>query len=204
MKKNILLASFVSVLIFTGCTQQPQYIGDSTGVKRAPITMGIDRGDFEKAAVEATQSMLQSGALNKKGGGRYVLAIDQIINDTTQRIDTDLLTKKITRDIARSGKVVLTAAIRVGGAESTLSHSVRELRSNAEINQATVAKKGRMIAPDLGLSGKIIQRNAKTYNGDQLTDYYFLLTLTQLESGLVFWEDEIAISKMGSNKTVTW
>lgn len=170
----------------------------------APITMGIDRGDFEKAASDATQSLLSSGALNRPGGGRYVVAIDQVINDTTQRIDTDLLVKKIRIAMLNSGKAVVTSAIQVGGAESTLSHSVRELRDNDEINQNTIAKKGAMIAPDMGLSGKIIQRNAKTYKGDQLVEYYFQLTLTELASGLAFWEDEIVVGKLGSNKTVTW
>ncbi|MCR8699106.1 penicillin-binding protein activator LpoB [Campylobacter ureolyticus] len=204
MKKVVFFSLVAATIIFTGCTKQPQYIGDGSGSSVAPITMGIDRGDFEKAASDATQSLLSSGALNRPGGGRYVVAIDQVINDTTQRIDTDLLVKKIRIAMLNSGKAVVTSAIQVGGAESTLSHSVRELRDNDEINQNTIAKKGAMIAPDMGLSGKIIQRNAKTYKGDQLVEYYFQLTLTELASGLAFWEDEIVVGKLGSNKTVTW
>lgn len=200
------LVSFMAfcALVFVGCNQQPQYTGDSNGAKVAPVTLGIDRGDFEKAAVDATESMLQSGALNKKGGGRYVVAIDEIINDTTQRIDTDMLIKKIRIAMLKSGKAVVTTAIKVGGAESTLSHSVRKLRQNQEVKKTTIAKKDSLIAPDMGLSGKIMQRNAKTYKGEQLVEYYFQLTLTHLESGLALWEDEVIIGKMGSNKTVTW
>lgn len=202
--KNLAILAFIG-LILVGCgTKQPQYIGDSQGASAAPVTMGIDRGDFEKAAMEATQSLLESGALNRKGGGRYVVAIDKIINDTTQRIDTDMLIKKIRIAMLRSGKAVVTTAIKVGGAESTLSHSVRELRDNDEIKQTTIAKKGTMIAPDMGLSGKIIQKNAKTHKGDQLVEYYFQLTLTELASGLAFWEDEIVVGKIGSNKSVSW
>ncbi|MSN96151.1 penicillin-binding protein activator LpoB [Campylobacter sp. FMV-PI01] len=204
MKKKLIFSSILATLFLTGCAKQPQYIGDQNSASIAPVTMGIDRGDFEKAAMDATNSLLSSGALNKPGGGRYVVAIDNVINDTTQRIDTDLLIKKIRIAMLNSGKAVVTTAIKVGGAESTLSHSVRELRDNDEINQNTIAKKGTMIAPDMGLSGKIIQRNAKTYKGDQLVEYYFQLTLTELASGLAFWEDEIVVGKIGSNKTVTW
>lgn len=204
MKKFLFFSCVAVIFIFTGCAKQPQYIGDSSGSSIAPVTMGIDRGDFEKAAMDATQSLLSSGALNRPGGGRYIVAIDQIINDTTQRIDTDLLIKKIRIAMLNSGKAVVTSAVKVGGPESTLSHSVRELRDNDEINQKTVAKKGTIMAPDMGLSGKIIQRNAKTYKGDQLVEYYFQLTLTELASGLAFWEDEIVVGKLGSNKTVTW
>lgn len=202
--KNLTIIALIA-LFLAGCSnKQPQYIGDGSGMSVAPVTMGIDKGDFEKAAMEVTQSLLESGALNKPGGGRYVVAIDKVINDTTQRIDTDLLIKKIRIAMLKSGKAVVTSAIKVGGAESTLSHSVRELRNNDEINQKTIAKKGTMIAPDMGLSGKIIQKNAKTYKGDQVVDYYFQLTLTELASGLAFWEDEISVSKMGSNKSVSW
>lgn len=204
MKRTITLGLVAGALMLTGCNQQPQYADGNSAVKKAPLTLGIDRGDFEKAAVDATESMLQSGALNKRGGGRYVVAIDQIINDTTQRIDTDMLIKKIRISILRSGKAVVTTAIKVGGPESTLSHSVRKLRDNEEVKRTTVAKKNALIAPDMGLSGKIIQRSARTQGGDQLVEYYFQLTLTLLESGLAVWEDEVVIGKIGSSDTVSW
>lgn len=83
--KNIKLISMgllTSTLLFTGCSQQPQIMG-SNSVKAAPVTMGIDRQDFEKAASDMIESLLTSGALNKNGGGRYVVMISDIINDTT-------------------------------------------------------------------------------------------------------------------------
>ncbi len=205
MKKGIVLSLIAAGLIFSGCSQQPQYTsGVRQGAKQAPLTMGIDRGDFEKAAVDATESMLASGALNKRGGGRYVVAIDRIINDTTQRIDTDMLIKKIRIAMLKSGKAVVTTSYQYGGAESTMSHSVRKLRENGEYKRTTIAKKDSLYAPDMGLTGKIMQRNAKTQNGKQLVEYYFQLTLTLLESGLAIWEDEVVIGKLGSNDTVSW
>jgi len=85
-----------------------------------------------------------------------------------------------------------------------MSHDVRELRENDEFAQNTIAKKGTLLAPDMSLSGKIIQRNIKTTDNKQLVEYYFQLTLTQLQTGLAFWEDEININKIGSNKSVSW
>ncbi len=205
MKKSLIVSLALGALVLTGCNQQPQYAGGTgSSVKQAPMTMGIDRGDFERAAVQATESMLQSGALNKRGGGRYVVGIDRIINDTTQRIDTDMLIKKIRIAMLKSGKAVVTTAYQYGGAESTMSHSVRKLRNNGEFKRTTIAKKNSMIAPDMGLTGKIMQRNARTTNGKQLVEYYFQLTLTLLESGLAIWEDEVVVGKLGSNDTVSW
>ena len=104
----------------------------------------------------------------------------------------------------RYGKAVITTAVAAGGAEDTMSHDVRELRENDEFAQNTIAKKGTLLAPDMSLSGKIIQRNIKTTDNKQLVEYYFQLTLTQLQTGLAFWEDEININKIGSNKSVSW
>ncbi len=202
MKKSVLFWGIV-FLLMNGCSGRTQYVEEYINKKNL-VTMGIDSRDFEKAAVDATESLLQGRALDKKGGGRYVVAIDRIINDTTQRIDTDMLIKKIRIALLRSGKAVVTTAIKAGGPESTLSHSVRELRKNEEVKQTTIAKKNSLIAPDMGLSGKIIQRNARTGKGKQLVEYYFQLTLTHLESGLAFWEDEVVVGKVGSSKTVSW
>ncbi len=61
-----------------------------------------------------------------------------------------------------------------------------------------------MIAPDLSLSGKIIQRNVRVNSGTQQVEYYFQLTLTDINTGLAFWEGETVIGKRGSNKSVSW
>ena len=85
-----------------------------------------------------------------------------------------------------------------------MSMQARELRNSDEFNQDTVAKKGQMIAPDLSLSGKIIQRNISVTSKIQQVEYYFQLTLTDIDSGLAYWEGETVIGKRGSNKAVAW
>jgi hypothetical protein len=188
--------------ILSGCTATTQNINmynDNGGA-----VMALDYRDFQQAAGESVDSMLRSGALNKQGGGRYVLAVSRIINDTMQRIDTDQLVKKIRVELLQSGKVVVTTAVGANGAEDRMSMQARELRKSDEFNQKTVAKKGQMIAPDLSLSGKIIQRNVRISKGKQQVEYYFQLTLTDINSGLAFWEGESVIGKRGSSKSVSW
>ncbi len=202
MKKNILALIAISFLI-SSCGTRPHYVGEGTN-EPAPVTMGLDRKDFANAAMKATKSLLESGALDRKDGKKYVVAIDEVINDTTQRIDTDLLIKKIRIAMLRSKKAIVTSAFAAKKAESSLSHSMRKLRKNDEVKQSTVAKKHTLIAPDLGLGGKIIQRNSRTYDKEQLADYYFQLTLTDLSSGLAIWEDESSIGKLGDSKSVSW
>lgn len=115
-----------------------------------------------------------------------------------------MLIKKIRIAMLQSGKAVVTSAVSANGAGDNMVYQARELRGNEEFNNATIAKKGTIIAPDMSLSGKIMQKTAKTANGDQLVEYWFQLTLTEIASGLAFWEGETVIGKMGSNDTVTW
>ncbi len=203
--KLTILTIFAAVILLAGCANtQPTYIDSQHSANARAATLGLDYQDFKEASNNAVYSMLHSGALNRPGGGRYVLAISTFINDTTQRIDMDQLVKSIRVALLRSGKVVVTTAIRAGGAEDMLSYEVRKLRKSDEFNQRTVARKGQMIAPDYSLSGKIIQRNSTLTNGDTEVDYYMQLSLTDIKTGLAYWEGQTIIRKAGSGKTVNW
>lgn len=200
--KHSVMFSALAVMLVTGCAEKTERIDihHDTGEQ----VMGLDYRDFSQAAAEAVQSMLKSGMLDKKSGDRYVLAISRVTNDTMQHIDTDQLVKKIRVELLRSGKVVVTTAVGAEGAEDTMSFQARELREDEEFNQRTVQQKGQMIAPDLSLSGKILQRNVRMDDGKQQVEYYFMLSLTEIKTGLAWWEGETIIGKRGSGKSVSW
>jgi uncharacterized protein (TIGR02722 family) len=170
----------------------------------APTVMGLDYRDFEEAAAKMVQSMLSSPATAHPQGGRYILAISRITNDTMQRIDTDQLIKKIRVELLNSGRMLVTTAVGANGPEDSMSYGARELRGNDEFKQSTVQKKRTLIAPDMSLSGKIIQRNNSISSSKIQVDYMFQLTLTDIKTGLAYWEGEEIIIKRGSGKTVTW
>lgn len=171
---------------------------------RSAIGMGLDSRDFDGAAAKVVRDMLQSGAVTKPAGGRYVLAISRVTNDTMQRIDTDQLVKLIRVELLKSGKVVTTTAISDGAAEDPMSMRVRQLRASGEFNQANVARTGQMVAPEVSLSGKLLQTNNRLGDGSQRVDYDFQLTLTDLRTGLGLWEGSERVIKRGPNDTVAW
>lgn len=194
-----------AVLGLAGCAQgtmQTSMIDPRAD--RSAIGAGLDMRDFQSAAAQTVRSMLASPTLNKPTGGRYVLAVSRITNDTMQRIDTDLLVKQIRVDLLNSGKVVVTTAVGLNGPEDPMAMQVRQLRGSGEFNQAHVARRGRMIAPDLSLSGKIIQLDRRLGDGSQRVDYSFQLTLTDIRSGLAIWEGDTPISKLTSGRSVSW
>ena len=167
-------------------------------------TFGLDYRDFEYSAKQAVDSFLNSPLSRKPGSNApWVMAISRIVNDTTLNIDTDQLVKKIRIALLNSGRVITTTAVAAGGPEDSMSAEVRELEDSDLFNQDTVAKRGTMVAPDLSLSGKIIQRTNKVGRKQQV-DYYFQLTTTNVETGLAYWEFEQVIAKLGSNSNFTW
>jgi uncharacterized protein (TIGR02722 family) len=191
----------ISMLMLAGCATPTRYIDPAAD--DGPVTMTMDYRDFEKAATEAVDGMLASGAVSKPDGERYIMVVSRVTNDTMQRIDTDQLTKKIRVGLLRSGKVVTTTAVGLDGAEDGMSARARELRDSEEFDQSGVQRKGTLRAPDLSLSGKILQRN-HTAGKEQQVEYYIQLSLTDLVTGLATWEAETPIIKRGSNESVSW
>jgi uncharacterized protein (TIGR02722 family) len=195
--KILLLVIFVS-----GCNSTAVKV--NTNDDSAPTVIGLGYRDFDEAATELVTSMTSSGALQHPDGQRYVVAIGKIKNDTMQRIDTDQLIKKIRIALLNSRKAVVTSALGGNGAEDEMTYQTRELRNNKEFDQSRVTGSGQLIAPDYSLSGKIIQRNNTVDSRTTQVEYYFMLSLTDIETGLVFWEDEKRIIKRGRSNTVSW
>lgn len=199
-KKNMFGAMMLGVLLLAGCSKSPQYIDPSDS--RSYASMGLDYHDIEQAAIQSVDSLLQSAYVKDLSHGRpKVLMISSVVNDTMQIIDTDQLSRKIVRDMRKSGKFLLTLA--VGDKQDRGIASRGATRDNDEFDQHTTIEKGTLKAPELSLSAKIVQKNTKV-GSKQRTDYFFLLTLTNLKDGLVVWDDEVNIIKLGSNSSVSW
>jgi uncharacterized protein (TIGR02722 family) len=172
---------------------------------RSPVGMALDNRDFEQAAQALVRSMLENDRLQPRPDGQpRVMAISRITNDTTLRINTNELLQSIRRELSNSGRIVTTTAVGLNGPSDPLAIQSRQLRQSAEFNQATVASRGQMVAPDLSLSGQIIQRTARVDGGAQRVDYNFQLTLTNIRTGIAVWEGQEVISRVGSGRTVSW
>ncbi len=197
--KTVALAAVLAVA--TGCTPKTQNL--TAGNVNEPTTMGLSSIDFERAASDAVQSLLETGAVDRNDGKKNIMVISSVLNDTMQRIDTDQLVKKIRIELLRSGKVYTTTAIGLNGAEDKMNNVINELKQSKRVDRSTLVKQ-KLAAPNMSLSGKIIQRNNRVNSGEQLVEYYFQLTLTDLSNGLGIWEGETPIRKLGSAKGTSW
>ena len=176
-------------------------LNDEKEISRMQNVMELEYRDWTNTAEKMTKSMISSGVLKQKP----VIAIAGIKNDTAQRFDTDILVKKIRTTLVNSGAAQI--ATNYSGEDST-SNNMRTLRGDAEYDQSTIANRGTLVAPNMSLSGKMLQRNLKLESGwfssvDTRVEYYLQLTLTDLKTGLSVWEDEQQIIKQGDHAP-TW
>lgn len=200
--KKILPLALCAVLAACGGTRVVD-LENEREVQTMQDVMELEYRDWEKTATKMTESMLKSNAF--AGISKPVIAVGDIKNDTMQRLDSDILVKKIRTTILKSGRAQIATNFT---GEDTTSNKMRNTRGNTEYDQSTFANTGTLVAPNMSLSGKMIQRNLKLESGwfssvDTRVEYYLQLTLTDLKTGLAVWEDEQPIVKEGTHAP-TW
>jgi uncharacterized protein (TIGR02722 family) len=204
MKKSTLFMCVGALAALSGCGETRVVdLDDTRDVAAMQQVMELEYRDWTKTAEKMTASMLKSGAFARVKNP--VIAMGPMINDTMQRLDTDVLVKKIRTTIMNDGHAQI--ATNFSG-EDTTSDAARAKRKNDEYAASTIAAKGTLVAPNLSLSGKMLQRNLKLKSGlfsstDTRVEYYLQLTLTDINTGLSVWEDEQPIIKEGDHAP-TW
>ncbi|MBN1325251.1 MAG: penicillin-binding protein activator LpoB [Alphaproteobacteria bacterium] len=199
------IAVFASLLVALGGCGETNVVDLNNQAEVAGMqnVMELEYRDWTKTAENMTSSMLKSGAFGRVKDP--IIAMGPMKNDTMQRFDTDIMTKKIRTVIVNSGRAQI--ATNFTGEDST-SDTVRNTRGNSEYAANTIVAKGTLVAPNMSLSGKMIQRNLELKSGwfsstDTRVEYYLQLTLTDLKTGLSVWEDEQPIVKEGDHAP-TW
>ena len=204
MKKILFgLATASLAVVISGCATPTTRIDIRND--RGGQTASIDYRDLQEAASAVLQSLFASGRLDRNDGQMYVLAVGKVKNDTPQHFDTDTLTSYITEELMNSGKVMVTSVMAANADNrDDMVYGARSVRGNAEFNQSTVAKTGQLVAPTHSLFGKVIQREMRLDNGDKQIEYYFQLRITEIASGLQWWQKQHLIGKRTDGANRTW
>ncbi|HEY4417411.1 MAG TPA: penicillin-binding protein activator LpoB [Verrucomicrobiae bacterium] len=187
MKNKILLPLGLAALtaVFAGCGTDAHYV--QTGDKEQLVNLGqINIQDYANAASDAVKDLLASGALDRVPTPPALLEISRIVNNTSQQIDTDLLTKKISIALLQSGKAVTKIV------DPLASNYHQEL-------QGSDTKVTRL--PDFTLSGKIIE-TVERVGDTRRTTYSFQLSLNDTRNEIQVWEGEKEIGKQGTRSSV--
>lgn len=199
--KKMTIAFVMAVTLLNGCKTTTTYIDakDST----TNVVAALSYADFSKAAGEMADEIVNNQLMTHpqaSAGGRYIVYVSGIENDTMQRIDTDQLTKGLRVNLLNSGKFLVTTAF----GEDDATKKMRELKDSKMVKQSSVKGNNQVLAPDFSLSGKILQRNSTLDNGDTRIEYYFQLSMTNIENGLAYYEGERVVGKVADGSSVSW
>ncbi len=195
MNRLLLLAA--AGILTTGCETPAVYVDPNAGAGIVSVDQ-INIQDFANAADGMLQSLYDSPAFKgakAKDGGAPVLLVGRVRNDTAGNFDTDLVVKRMTTSITRSGKARVAKAAGFGGAEDAAAAEARKAAA-AESGTSSAA-----IIPDFTLSGKILEVRAQAGSTKQVS-YVFQLSLTEVKTGLAVWEDEKQVTKQGKKNAV--
>ncbi len=187
-KYSFLFVSAVACGLFSACSTPAKYV-DANSPEGIVSMDQIDIQDWSLAADSMIHSMIDTGVVNRVPVKPAILAISRMVNNTSEHVDVDLLTKKIRTSLLKTGQVETTMMVGTTTAEDPLAQEL--------VNKENVRK------PDFILSGKIIEANARAGKIKQVS-YVFQMTLTSTVSGNAVWEEEKTISKQGSENTVGW
>ncbi len=198
MKNTLISAGALGAALFiSGCATPAAYTDPSNGKTNVVSMDKINVQDWGTAADQMIQSLLASRPLQGAAETPAVMAIDRIVNKTSDaNLDTSMLEKKIRVALNQSGKV-LTTTTYGNKAESAMAKDALA-RSDFLGGDRPVDR-----TPDFTLTGRIIEDTARAGNTRQVT-YVFQLSLTDTRNGLAVWEDEKMIQKTGSRSTIGW
>lgn len=143
--------------------------------------------------IEKQVDSLLSQRIIKNQNEPKILVIGEINDETSQSIDIEIVTTEIMKHLSNSGKFVIVNAGSNANIEKIIRNS-RKFRNDAEYNQYTTIEQGNLISPHYALTGKITEIN-KTIGDDEIVEYVFALTFTDLKLGAVRWVGTERISK---------
>lgn len=197
-----ILGLILTTFLLTGCGSSTRRI-DATSNQGLVTVDDINFKDWQIAAEKGTNSLLASGVLSRSDGRKTIIMVSTIKNSTSQHINTRILTDKIRQSLLRSGKAITTTAVGGNGPDDKASKQVRRLEDDDMFNQATVQKAGTAIAPDMSLSGEIVQERVSSGRARE-SYFFFHMAVTDLKTGLAVWEDNVEIAKQDKKSLVGW
>jgi len=204
--KKLLILTVATLLV--GCGSGPQVIDTSSKQGRVQ-SLKLVPTDFNDAAAEAIDNMLASRQFaryvnnyEKENDDVPLLMLGKITNKTTQLIDMPVLTETIAEALMNADMVqVTTAAAGEGQLLDASSAQIRDLEYDENFDTSTVQKRGTLKAPNLSLSGAIIEQEAREGRTTEMV-YFISLTLTDNRTGVAVWKGNQQIGKQQTRSAI--
>lgn len=191
-----------SALIWTGCTSPVRTVDPSDSTVQ---TMDISQADVNDAARNMVNSMLNSPAVARVSGIPEIptIVILPVRLDaatlTNANVNTDALTTLVRGQVINSGLFQFVDKTR----RDDIADEIRYQQESGAVRQDTAAQQGQQIGADYILEGTLSgfeDFNGKTHR----VGYVLTLTLQDIESGLIAWQETQQIAKEQKKGLFGW
>ena len=162
------------------------------------------RLDAEAAIKKAEAAGEKISAREKISAMKPLLMLSAIQNNTSEHIDSKLLTERLREILFNSGKVRFTTyAAGAGQSIDAATAQARQLKKDPNIKKRTALQKGTVHAYDLSLAGVIIKQTAQNGRNNEMS-YTFSLTLTDNSTGEGVWTYTKEIKRQHTQSGLSW
>jgi uncharacterized protein (TIGR02722 family) len=193
MKRSALALTLLAAALggLNGCTTVKY--GDAQSVETVNTDFGST--DLHLIASKMVDSLLASPitAQATAAGKRPVVFVDNVNNKTDEHVDTQSVTDTISTKLLQSGKYRFVDPSKVNTVRAQLNFQ----NSDQLANPATAIHFGQMVGAEYMLYGNLA--GIQKADGSTRDVYYkFTLSLMDLKTGLIEWQDEKEIRKTRS------
>lgn len=137
------------------------------------------------------------------GADRPYVRVSEVVNKTSEHIDTKAITDSIRTRLIRSGKVRFVTDV---GEESVARQVVKEQdagQMSSRFDAESAPRIGKLKLAQYHLFGELVSMTSKA--GRYKEQYYkFTLSLVNTETGVLEWANEKEILKQGKKSVVGW
>lgn len=202
MKTLALSLLAAGVLLFAGCTSPVRTVDPSDPTVQ---TLDINQADINDAARNMVNSMLDAPAVAEvtRGDERPTIVIIPIRLDaaslTNSNINTDALTTLVRGQVINSGIFQFVDKTR----RDDIAEELQYQQNSGAVRSDTAAEIGRQVGADYILEGSLSgfdDFNQKT----RRVGYVITLTLQDIESGLVLWQETQQVAKEQKKGLFGW
>jgi penicillin-binding protein activator len=196
----LFLFSITLILYLTGCSATTRTV---TQDEQLHYDAGYDFTDKEKIVKNLAESLLSKPPLISDFS-RPVIIIYNVTNRTSEHISTAGITDNIRKELLSSGKVRF---VNMAGRENISKESAYQ--HSGQVSSETKIKRAKQVGAKYMLSGTLRSMEKKQMKQVRIkkkkVKYYSLnLELTDIETSLIEWADNVEIIREESKPFIGW
>lgn len=198
LKRMTLMSACLAGLLVAGCSSTPA-VQRVSAAEEIALTDQWNAEDSRQVADEMIGDMLSFPWVfdfELDNNRRPTIIIQRISNKSHEHIAVDTFVNDIKREVIRSRK----ASFVVGGEER---ESVREERTDQELNAKNAVAQGEEQAADFALSGSI-NSFVDQVDNKRVTFYQVDLKLIDMASNIEVWNGQKKIQKLYTQAKKKW